>query len=412
MSSRRVVVTGMGVISPVGNDVGQMWDSLVSGRGGIARITAFDPSDFACQVAGEVKDFDVSQFIDRKQAKRMDLFCQYGVAAAAQAVEDSGLDLEKEDLTRIGVFASAGVGGIKTIEAQHQILLEKGPSRVSPLLVPMMIINLLPGHIAMQFGFKGPNLAVVTACATGTNAIGESLRTIRAGAADVMVTGGAEAAISPLGLAGFCSMKALTTHNEIPDKCCRPFDAERDGFIMAEGSAILVLEEYEHARARGAQIYAELAGYGSSGDAHHLTAPAPGGEGCSQCMSAALADAGLAPEDIDYINAHGTSTPLNDKFETMAIKTVFGDYARQLPVSSTKSMTGHLLGAAGAIEAIASVLAIRDGVIPPTINYATPDPECDLDYVPNQARSAELDKVLSNSLGFGGHNATIIFRKI
>lgn len=412
MSARKVVITGMGVLSPVGNDVAQMWESMTAGRGGIGSITAFDATPFTSRVAGEVKDFDPGKYLDRKAVKRMDLFCQYGLSAAVQAVRDSGLDPAKEDLTRIGVYASSGVGGIKTIEEQYKIMLEKGPDRVSPLLVPMMIINLLPGHIAMTFGFKGPNLSVVSACATGAHCVGEAMRAIRHGYCDVMVTGGAEASISPLGIAGFCTMRALTTRNDEPEKACRPFDKDRDGFIMAEGAAMLVLEEYEHARARGARIYAELAGYGASCDAYHLTAPAPEGAGAAQCMAAAIADAGMNPSDIGYVNAHGTSTPLNDKFETMAVKTVFGENARRVSVSSTKSMTGHMLGAAGSIEVMVAALAVRDGVLPPTINYTTPDPECDLDYVPNQARKVSIGAAISNSFGFGGHNATVAVKKI
>lgn len=411
MSTKRVVVTGIGVISPIGNTISEFWDSLAQGRGGIGRITAFDPSGFTSQIGGEVKNFDPGQYMDTKKAKRMDRFCQFGVAAAKQALDDSGFDLEKEDLTRIGAYVGSGIGGLTTIEQQHKIFLERGPSRVSPLLIPMMIVDLLPGQIAMMFGLKGPNLSVVTACATSNHNIGEALWAIRNGMADVMVAGGAEASTTQLGLAGFCSMRALSTRNDNPEKASRPFDKERDGFVIAEGSAILILEELEHAKNRGANIYAELVGYGCSADAHHLTAPAPGGEGAVRSMKIALADAGIAPEEVDYINAHGTSTPLNDKFETMAIKTAFGDHAFKLPISSTKSMTGHLQGAAGGVEAIACLLAIGNKLIPPTINYEVPDPECDLDYVPNQAREMEVKIAMSNSFGFGGHNATIIMRK-
>ncbi|MEA1929053.1 MAG: beta-ketoacyl-ACP synthase II [Candidatus Auribacterota bacterium] len=411
MSQRRVVVTGRGIVSPIGNNPDEFWTALAECRSGIGRITAFDPSEFSSQIAGEIKDLDVTQYLDRKQVKRMDRFCQFGLIAAGQAVEESGLDLEKEDLTRIAVFASSGIGGLNTTEKQHKILLEKGASRVSPLLVPMMIINLLPGQIAMKFGFKGPNLSIVTACATATHTIGEAVWGIRNNRADVIVAGGSESSTTRLGLAGFCSMKALSTRNDEPEKASRPFDKGRDGFIMSEGSGMLILEELEHARARGATIYGEIIGYGCSSDAYHLTAPAPGGAGAALCMRVALADAGVAPEDVDYINAHGTSTPLNDKFETMAIKTVFGDRAYKLPVSSTKSMHGHLLGAAGAVEAIACMQAMDNNLIPPTTNYEEPDPECDLDYVPNQPRAAEIDIVMSNSFGFGGHNGTLVFRR-
>ena len=411
MSGKRVVITGMGVVSPIGNDREEFWESLSAGKNGIGRITAFDPSDFSSQIAGEVKDLDLSSYLDPKIMKRMDPFCQFGVVAAKQALDDSGLDLESENLNRIGVYAGSGVGGMQTIEKQHKIMLKKGPRRVSPLLIPMMIVNLLPGQISMVFNLKGPNVSILSACATATHNIGEAMWAIRNNIADVMVSGGAEASTTELGLAGFCSMRALSTRNDQPEKASRPFDKERDGFIMAEGSGMLVLEELEHARKRGAKIYAELIGYGATSDAHHLTAPAPGGEGAARCMQMALDTAGLIPDNVDYINAHGTSTPLNDKFETMAIKTVFGERAYKLPVSSTKSMHGHLLGAAGGVEAIACIQAMAADLIPPTINYETPDPECDLDYVPNTARKAKIDIALSNSFGFGGHNGTLIFKK-
>ncbi len=411
MTQRRVVVTGIGVISPIGNDLASFWDSLSHGRGGIARITAFDVSRFSSQIGGEVKNFDPAAFIDPKAAKRMDRFIQFGAAAAKQALADSGLDLSREDCTRIGVIAGSGVGGLSTIEQQHKIYLEKGPARVSPLLVPMMIIDLLPGQISMLFGLKGPNLAVVTACATSTHCLGQGMWAIRDGMADIMVAGGAEASICELGLAGFCSMRALSTRNDQPEKACRPFDKDRDGFVIAEGAGMLVLEELEHARRRGARIYAEVCGYGATADAHHLTAPAPNGEGAARSMKMAMADAGVNPAEVQYINAHGTSTDLGDKFETMAIKTALGDAARKVAVSSTKSMHGHLLGAAGAVEATATIMAIQHGIIPPTINYETPDPECDLDYVPNRAREAAVTVAMSNSLGFGGHNSTVLLRK-
>jgi 3-oxoacyl-[acyl-carrier-protein] synthase II len=411
MSSRRVVVTGIGVLSPIGNNPDEFWDSLANGRNGIGRITAFDPSGFASQIAGELKNFDASQYLDRKQLKRMDAFCQFGLVAAKQALEDSGLDLEKENCDRIGVYAGSGIGGLATIEAQHQIMLEKGADRVSPLTVPMMIINLLPGQIAMNFGLKGPNVSVVTACATATHSIGEALLAIRSGMADVIVAGGSESSTTPFGLAGFCSMKALSTRNDAPEKACRPFDKERDGFIMASGAGMLVLEELERAQARSATIYGELAGYGATSDAYHLTAPAPEGAGAARCMKMALDLAGVSPSEVDYINAHGTSTPLNDKFETMAIKTVFGEGAYKVPVSSTKSMHGHLLGAAGAVEAIACLQAMKNNLIPATINYEFPDEGLDLDYVPNQPREARVNVALSNSFGFGGHNGTLILKR-
>jgi 3-oxoacyl-[acyl-carrier-protein] synthase II len=411
MASRRVVVTGIGILSPIGNNPDEFWDALANGRNGIGRITAFDPSGFPSQIAGELKNFDASQYLDRKQLKRMDAFCQYGLVAAKQALEDSGLDLEKENCERIGVYAGSGIGGLATIEAQHQIMLEKGPDRVSPLTVPMMIINLLPGQIAMNFGLQGPNLSVVTACATAAHSIGEALLAIRSGMADVIVAGGSESSTTPFGLAGFCSMKALSTRNDAPEKASRPFDKERDGFIMASGSGMLILEELEHARARSAKIYGELAGYGATSDAYHLTAPAPEGAGAARCMQMALDLAGVSPSEVDYINAHGTSTPLNDKFETMAIKTVFREGVYQVPISSTKSMHGHLLGAAGAVEAIACLQAMKNNLIPPTINYEFPDEGLDLDYVPNQAREAEINISLTNSFGFGGHNATLLLKR-
>jgi 3-oxoacyl-[acyl-carrier-protein] synthase II len=411
MTQRRVVVTGIGVVSPIGNDLPSFWDSLSRGRGGIGRITAFDVSRFSSQIGGEVKNFNPADHIDPKTVKRMDRFIQFGAVAAKQALADSGLDLAKEDCTRIGVIAGSGVGGLSTIEQQHKILLEKGPSRVSPLLVPMMLIDLLPGQISMLFGLKGPNFSVVSACATATHCLGEGMWAIRDGLADVIIAGGAEASICELGLAGFCSMRALSTRNDQPERACRPFDKDRDGFVIAEGSGMLVLEELEHARRRGARIYAELSGYGATADAHHLTAPAPGGEGAARSMTMAMADARVTPAEVDYINAHGTSTDLNDKFETMAIKAALGERARKVAISSTKSMHGHLLGAAGGVEAAAAILALFRGLIPPTINYETPDPECDLDYVPNKARESAVKVAMSNSFGFGGHNATVILRK-
>lgn len=411
-NNKRVVITGLGVISPVGNNIETFWDSLVQGKSGIGEITYFDTTGYTTRIAGQVKDFDPTAFLDKKEARRMDRYSQFAMAAAKMAVEDAGLDIEKEDGNRVGVILGSGIGGVATMEEQKQILLEKGPGRISPFFVPMMISNMAAGHISIAFRAYGINETIVTACASGTNAIGDAFKAIQRGVADIIFTGGTEAPITPLSVAGFCAMKALSTRNEEPTKASRPFDKNRDGFVMGEGAGILVLESLEHAQKRGAKIYAEIVGYGSTADAHHITAPAPEGEGAAMCMSEALKDAGLKPEDVDYINAHGTSTDLNDKGETMAIRRVFGDHAEKLAVSSTKSVTGHLLGAAGAVEAIASCLAIKNGVIPPTINYETPDPECDLDYVPNTAREREVKVALSNSLGFGGHNATIAFKKI
>ncbi len=411
MDTRKVVVTGLGAVSPLGLSVGDLWEGLVSGTSGLGPITSFDTSGFDSRIAGEVKDFDPAAFMTPKSAKRMDRFCQLGVAAAVQAVQDAGLDMDREDPSRVGVYVGSGVGGLSTIQEQHRILLERGPGRISPFLVPMMIIDLLPGQIAMLLGCKGPNLSVVTACASGNHSLGEAMWAIRNGQADVMIAGGAEASITSLGVAGFCAMKALSTRNDEPEKASRPFERNRDGFVIGEGAGILVLEELEHARRRGARIYAELAGYGLSADAYHLTAPAPGGEGAIASMKMALKDARVSPEEVDYINAHGTSTELNDKLETAAIKSVFGDHASRLAVSSTKSMTGHLLGAAGGLEAVIGVSAANHQILPPTINYEEPDPECDLDYVPNQARPAGIDVILSNAFGFGGHNATLLFRK-
>ncbi len=412
MQERRVVITGMGALTPVGNSVEQTWTSLVAGKGGVGLITRFDTTNHASKIAAELKDFDVSNYIDPKETRRMDLFVQYAAVAATMAMADSGLEITPENATKVGVLVGSGIGGVQTWETQHKILLEKGPNRVSPFFVPMLIANMGSGQISIMFGAKGPNTTVVTACSTGTNAIGDAYEIIRRGAADAMITGGAEAAIFPLSHAGFCSAKAFSTRNDDPEHASRPFDKERDGFIIGEGAGILVLEEYEMAKARGAKIYAEIIGYGMSGDAYHITAPAPDGEGAARCMKTALDSARINPEDVSYINAHGTSTLLNDKFETMAIKTTFGDYAYKVPVSSTKSMTGHLLGAAGAVEAIACVRALQEGVIPPTINYEVPDPDCDLDYVPNTAREADLNVAISNSFGFGGHNASIVMRRV
>ena len=408
---KRVVITGMGAITPVGNNVDSFWDSLKNGKSGVTRVTRFDPEPFKCQIAAEVKDFDPAEYIDKKEARRMDRFTQFAVVAADEAIKNSGLDLEKEDLWRIGVITGSGVGGMETIEDQHQSLMEKGGGRVSPFFVPMMISNIAPAQIAIKYGLKGANFNVVSACASGTNALGEAFKKIQDGSCDVILAGGCEAAITPLSFAGFCNMKAMSTRNDEPEKASRPFDNDRDGFVMGEGAGILVLEEYEHAKSRGANIICEFAGYGATDDAYHITSPIPGGLGGAKAMEFAIKDAGIDASDITYINAHGTSTKYNDSFETEAIKSVLGDSAKDVYVSSTKSVTGHLLGAAGAIEAIACAKSISEGFIPPTINYTTPDPECDLNYVPNVGIKKDVKYAMSNSLGFGGHNATIIFKK-
>lgn len=412
MQERRVVITGMGAITPIGNNVADFWSGLMEGRSGAGPITRFDASRHSCKIAAELKDFDVSTFIDPREARRMDPFVQYAVAAAKMAMDDCGLVIDDKIADRVGVLVGSGIGGVDTWETQHRNLLEKGPGRVSPFFVPMLIANMAAGQISICFGAKGPNEAVVTACTSGTNALGDAYKIIKRGDADAMIAGGAEAAIYPLSCAGFCSAQAFTTRNDEPHRASRPFDLERDGFLIGEGAGILVLEEYEMAKARGANILAEMIGYGMNGDAYHITSPAPDGAGAARCMKVALDDAGINPEDVSYINAHGTSTKLNDKYETMAIKSTFGDYAYKVPISSTKSMTGHLLGAAGAIEAIACVYALREGVIPPTTNYEFPDPECDLDYTPNLPKKADLRIAISNSFGFGGHNATVVLKKI
>lgn len=406
----RVVITGLGAVTPIGNEVSTFWKNMISGVSGIDYVTAFDTSEYTTRIAGEVKNFNPEDYMDRKEAKRVDRFIQFAIAATKQALAQADLDISKMDATRAGVYIGSGIGGLATLEENHKILLEKGPRRVSPFMVPMMIANMASGLVSIEIGAKGPNSSVVSACATGTHAIGDAAEIIRRGRADVMIAGGSEATIRPLAFAGFGNMKALSTRNDEPQKASRPFDLNRDGFVMGEGAGILVLESLEHAKKRGATILAEVAGYGMSGDAYHLTAPAPEGEGAARAMKEALLDAALDPTEVDYINAHGTSTDYNDKFETLAIKSVFGDYAYKVAISSTKSMTGHLLGAAGGVEAIACVLAIREGIIPPTINYETPDPDCDLDYVPNEARKANVRVAMSNSLGFGGHNATIILK--
>ncbi len=408
---RRVVITGIGAITSLGFGKEPLWQSVKSGKSGIGLIERVDVSDMPTKVAAEIKDFDPNAFMDRKEAKRMDRFSQYAVAATKQALEDSRLDLDVVDRGRVGVMMGTGIGGVETLEGQCKVLLEKGAGRVSPFFIPMMIPNMAAGQIAIQYGVKGFIECVVTACASSTNAVGDAFKVIQRGAADVMIAGGTEAPITRLALAGFCANKAMTP-NPDPATACRPFDLDRDGFIMGEGAGVLILEELEHALRRGADIVAEVVGYGCTNDAFHITAVAAGGEGGARCMQEAIDDAGIRPEEISYINAHGTSTDLNDKNETAAVKAVFGAYAGQLPMSSTKSMTGHLLGAAGAIEAIITALALKESFLPPTINYKTPDPECDLDYVPNVGRSAKLSYAMTNSFGFGGHNATLILKSI
>lgn len=406
----RVVVTGMGCVTPLGNSLDVFWNHIKSGQCGIDFISHFDTTEFEVKLAGEVKDFDPSLYMDRKEARRMDLYSQYAVAAAKMAVDFSELNLETISKERFGVIVGSGIGGIGTIEKEHEKLLNKGPRRVSPLLIPMIIINMAAGNIAIQFGAKGICSTVVTACATGSHAVGEAYDIIRRGRADIMIAGGAEAGITPISVAGFSSLKALTTTTD-KNRASIPFDAERSGFVMSEGAGILILESLDHALKRGAKIYGEIVGYGASCDAYHITSPSTDGDGAARAMKEAVKEGGIHPEEVSYINAHGTSTSLNDKFETTAVKLAFGEAAKRIPISSTKSMTGHLLGAAGAIEAIICIKAIEEGLIPPTINYRNPDPDCDLDYVPNIARKQELRYVLSNSLGFGGHNASLLFKK-
>lgn len=412
MSERRVVITGLGVVSPLGCDLETFWKSLLNGVSGIGPVTRFDASAFECRIGGEAKDFDPTGFMPAKDLRRTDRFTQFAVVAAKKAIADAGLEMDKEDPNRVGVLIGSGIGGMETIEQQVGVLLQKGPDRVSPFMIPMLIVNMGSGYVSMLIGAKGPNLAVVSACATATHAIGEAARAIIHNDADVMIAGGSEAAITPIGYAGFCSMRALSTRNDQPQKASRPFDRDRDGFVMGEGAGVCILESLEHAKRRHARIYCEIAGYGITGDAYHMSAPAPEGEGAARAMSMALRHAKLRPEDVDYINAHGTSTPLGDKCETQAIKTVFGQHAYRLAVSSTKSMTGHLLGAAGGIETAVCALAIRDQVVPPTINYETPDPDCDLDYVPNAARQMKVSVCVNNSLGFGGHNASLVVKRL
>jgi 3-oxoacyl-[acyl-carrier-protein] synthase II len=411
LSRRRVVITGLGAVTPIGNTAEEFWSGLVQGRSGIGPITRFDASAYPTRIAGEVRGFDALAYIDKKDDRKFDPFLKYAVACALMAVEDAGLDLGQVDKSRFGVLVGSGIGGITTLLDSHDVLNAKGPDRVSPFFVPMLIINMASGIISMRLGARGPNSSVVTACATGNHAIGDAMKIIERGDADVMVAGGAEAIIIPLTIAGFCQMKAMSTRNDEPTRASRPFDADRDGFVCGEGGGLLLIESLDHARRRDARIYAELCGYAMTGDAYHMTAPDPEGDGAARAMAGALRDGEVEASEVGYINAHGTSTPYNDKFETMAIKRVFGEHAYKLAVSSTKSMTGHLLGAAGGIEAIAAALAIHHGVLPPTINYEKPDPECDLDYVPNQARKQDLEVALTNAFGFGGTNATLALRK-
>ncbi len=408
---RRVVVTGMGLVIPTGIGVETAWRNICEGKSGIGPLTRFDAKGFETRIAAEVKGFNPELYIEKKEVKKMDLFIQYAIAATKEALEDSNLNITPDNDDRVGVIVGTGLGGLPTIEKYHQVLLEKGPGRISPFFIPMLIANLASGQIAIHFGAKGPNTCVVTACATGAHCIGDAFRAIAYGDADAIIAGGTEANITPLTVAGFNAMKAISTRNDEPEKACRPFEKNRNGFVIAEGAGILILEELEFALKRNARIYAELIGYGYTGDAYHITAPSPDGDGAIRCMKMAIRDAGLRPEEIDHINAHGTSTQLNDLTETIAIKSVFGEQAKRIPISATKSMTGHLLGAAGSTEAIFTVLALRDGILPPTINYEEPDPECDLDYVPNLARSQNINVAMSNAFGFGGTNATLIFRK-
>ena len=404
----------MGAVSPVGNDVGTFWSNLKEGRSGISTISSIDIGDNRCKIAGEVRDFEAGQYFkNAKDARRADRYSQLAIAAGKMAFDDAAIDLEKVDRFRFGVMVGSGIGGLSTLEREHSNLIEKGPGRVNPFLIPMMIANISSGMISMEYGLGGPNMSIVTACATANHNIGEAWRMIKFGDADIFLAGGSEASVTPIGLAGFSSMRALSFRNDEPERASRPFDVDRDGFVMGEGAGVIVIEEYEHAKARGADIYAELVGYGVSADAYHLTSPLPEGEGASRCIDMALGHAGLNPEDVDYVNAHGTSTGLGDICETKAIKRSFGEHAKNgLVVSSTKSMTGHLLGAAGGIEIIASTMAIKDGVVPPTINLEQPDPECDLDYVPNEAREMDIQVAVSNSFGFGGHNATLVVKKL
>ena len=409
--TKRVVITGLGMVSPIGIGVEDCWANACAGKSGVGHLTHFDSSEFPTHIAAEVKNFQPENYMDKQMVRRFDTFIHFGMAAAQMAMKDSGLKVDSMDPGRIGVITGTGLGGLSMIEANHTIYKDKGPKRIGPFFIPGIIANMVPGLIAIEFGAKGPNLSFETACAASSHAVGESFRYVKDGIADVVITGGAESTITPLGIGGFCAMKALSTYNDNPEKASRPFDLNRDGFIMGEGAGILILEELEHALNRGAKIYAEIGGYGISGDAFHITAPSSDGDGAIRCMKMAIESAGMIPEDIDYINAHGTSTKLNDEVENIAIKSLFKDHAYKLGVSSTKSMTGHLLGAAGGVEAIFTALAISNGVMPPTMNYETPDPICDLDYIPNKARQANIRAALSNSFGFGGTNASLLFKK-
>lgn len=413
MSKKRVVVTGLGIVSPVGNNVESAWENVVNGKSGIGPIIGFDASDFTTRFGGEVRDFDISEYLSSKEARKIDGFMHYGIAACKNAMDDSGLEVTESEAERFGVAMGSGIGGIRTIEGNYQKYLDSGsPRRISPFFIPGSIINMVSGNVSIMYGLTGPNLSLVTACTTGTHSIGVAARTIAYGDADMMIAGGAEYATSPLAFGGFCSARALSTRNDDPKGASRPWDIDRDGFVLSDGAGALVLEEYEHASKRGANIYAELLGFGMSGDAHHITAPLESGDGARRCMDSAIRDAAIDPTEIDYVNAHGTSTPLGDVAESTALKASLGEHAHKVPVSSTKSVTGHLLGAAGAVEAIFSVLALRDNVAPPTINLDNPDPRCDLDYVPNQARETKIDVVLSNSFGFGGTNGTLVFSRL
>ena len=412
MSKRRVVITGLGIVCPVGNNVNEAWSNILAGKSGITRISRFDASPFASQIAGEVKNFDVTEFLSSKEARRLDVFVHYGIAAAMEALNDAGIERHPPYAERIGVNIGSGIGGLHMIEETHRLLIESGPRKISPFFIPGAIINMVSGNLSIMFGLKGPSLAIVTACTTGTHCIGDSARLIEYGDADVMVAGGAESTICALGIGGFAASRALSTRNDDPATASRPWDIERDGFVLGEGAGVVVLEEYDHARKRGAKIYCELVGYGMSADAHHITAPCEDGEGASRCMVNALRNGGVNPDEIDYINAHGTSTPLGDIAETIAIKRAFGDHAKQLAISSTKSSTGHLLGAAGGVEAVFSSLAVKHQVVPPTINLYNQDPQCDLDYVPSAARSMKIRVALSNSFGFGGTNGSLAFRAV
>ncbi len=408
---KRVVITGVGIVSPIGIGKEEYLNSLIEGKSGAGKITYFDVSEYTTQIACEVKNFNPENYIDKKKIRKTDKFVQFALAATKMAIEDSGLDLSNEDMSKIGVIVGSGIGGVSTIEQEYKTMLEKGPRKVSPFFVPMEIINMASGEIAIEYGFTGPNYGVVSACATSNHSIGDALRLLRYGDADVIITGGAEAAITPLSLAGFCSARALSQRNDQPEKASRPFDKNRDGFVMGEGAGIIILETLEHAKKRNAKIYVELCGYGATDDAYHITAPNPNAESAIKAMLLALQDAEISPDEVDYINAHGTSTPLNDKTETLAIKKVFGEKAYKIPISSTKSMTGHLLGAAGAVELIATILCMEKGIVHPTINYEEPDPECDLDYVPNKPREYQVNCAISNSLGFGGHNAVLLIKR-